>query len=705
MRRHDHHRVLVCVSVWLGWLFLAPAVYAQSPAESVRGCLAEMHRWLGGSAYAQSWREFLLSDELLRQIERGEDADREAVRQVLERYSHDLPTLQKDKFVAVREALRQWVETLQEVQVEQLPEAARQATAEFQPLGEDDVLAARRQLEESLRQVERLLGQAAERDRQGWKTYLDLDALRGELQKPAPDVNALGGVWRKFYENQPGLEFPAFLDLRQDLYDFMNAATFVAPEVQEAYSQQLNDLAARLEAYQQKGDRADGAAIGGVLDWLRRARQARPLIRAVRRRYGQPNVYGQASARLVAAGLRDDAIDRVSDVRENILGTAVRGQAHLRGKLDVALIPNDRQAEIELRLSGLATTDNVGHNRGVRIYSTGQTTVHALKTLYLDRDGIHDQPASAACDTDTRLNGVGAKCGLIEKVAWKRAQQSLPAAERIASRRAERRVEDQVNDQADELVQDSNSRLRQRILDPLRRRDAMPEQFHVRSSASDVLVTILASNPRQISTSDRPPAVGGNPDLSLQLHETAVANYSESLLANRTITDAEVRKFLEDNDREVPEELRADREPWSITFDAVQPVIADFRGETLRFALRGRRFTRSDNVLRERAEISASYALQPGAEGKSVLQRQGDVVVNFVDQESLSVKNLTFKTFLESKFRNLFKEQIPVDDLELPGRWSKAGKLALEHLSSDGGWLTAAWRQGEAELKTASLAR
>ncbi len=709
MQRYILHSMVGVLGIWVGLLGLVGPAGAAEPIDQVRSSLQELHRWLGTSDQAAAWRTYLKSDILLLELARGESADRDVVTQALNQYRSEAPGLNLEKFAAVRKALELWVEQLTAWQAEPLPDVLAKATEEFRPVTSDEALTARKHLMDALLKLENVMAKSSKTDRERWGAILELADLRKVLAaEDGPDLSALQSARNRFYQDEPGLERQEFLDVREGLRRYMNAIVFQDPKLKDDYASQLAELSTRLQALQNTGQRQEGAAVGRIVGWLDQARQARSLIRAIRRRFDQPNVYAQASAQLVAAGMADD-VDRTSAVNESILGTAVRGQAHLRGRLSVSLIPNDRQAAVRLQLRGNAATDSVGFNRGVRIYTTGNTSVDATKMLYLDANGIHETPASALCDTQSMLRGVGAKCGLVEKIAWKKAQQSRPAAERIASRRAEGRVARQVDDQALDLIRDSNKRFRERVRGPLQRRDAVPELFHVRSTSENILVRILASNAQQVSTSDSPPAVPGNPDLALRLHETAVGNFSESMLGGRTVTDEEIRNYLIENEREVPDALSAEREAWSITFDTTQPVVADFRDGLIRIALVGRRFTRGDQrALRERAEISATYKLGKDADGKSVLQRQGDVVVDFVDEKSLSVAMLAYKNFLESKFGSLYKEQIALDGLELPGRWKKAGKLLLDHLNSDAGWLSVAWLQpsgGNRAVDTRTAAR
>lgn len=120
-------------------------------------------------------------------------------------------------------------------------------------------------------------------------------------------------------------------------------------------------------------------------------------------------------------------------------------------------------------------------------------------------------------------------------------------------------------------------------------------------------------------------------------------------------------------------------------------------------AVRGRRFTRGDQVVRAEIEISANYKLEKTGMG-SKLTREGDVSVEYVNRRQLSVREVAMKTFLRKKFDALFKPEISSEGLELPERFRSIGKLALRQLSADQGWLALGWEQVPAEpAKVAAL--
>jgi hypothetical protein len=94
-------------------------------------------------------------------------------------------------------------------------------------------------------------------------------------------------------------------------------------------------------------------------------------------------------------------------------------------------------------------------------------------------------------------------------------------------------------------------------------------------------------------------------------------------------------------------------------------------------------------------EIGAVYSLARSGQGAK-LTRQGDVVADYVNRKQQSITEVAMKTFLRKKFEALFKPEITSDGLTLPDQLQSVGKLRLQQLQADRGWLSLAWTRSEA---------
>ena len=96
----------------------------QTGGARVKASLDQLDRWLGDGEKGAGWRRFLESDKLLQELDKGTNADRKAVREILDRYSSDTKGLELRRFAAVRAALEQWLQELPLVTIDGLPQAA-----------------------------------------------------------------------------------------------------------------------------------------------------------------------------------------------------------------------------------------------------------------------------------------------------------------------------------------------------------------------------------------------------------------------------------------------------------------------------------------------------------------------------------------------------------------------------------------------------
>jgi hypothetical protein len=704
------HGILV-VLVSMIWCGFSATAWSNTPVAEVSESLDELHRWLGSDANARHWRSFLRSDDLAAQLAKGNGADVAAVQDIRNKYSGTEYGLDLRRFTSVRMALDKWLAELQ-TPIADLPAAVRAAKDSFRPLAPDSVAQKRQELLTTLEEFDRWLQSGGSENANAWKAQVEWNALQKELAKadgPRPDeLERIAALYRA---NKPGLETEDFIAVRRALHDYAHGIRLAGDaKLPESYATRLDDLATRLEALAGQPKLADIAAAGRTIGWLERAGQAPQVVTATRSRFHRPNVFALASRRFVEAAFDDPEakakMNQPQGHRDNILGTSLHGTVYPNLQMSVQLIPSDDRATINVQLNGSATSRNVGYNGPVTVWTNGYTQIATSKYVYFDADGATASGAAASCATSSNIQSIAAKCGLIERMAWKRAGKQQGQAEAIASAHAESRISGQIDSEMGSRLADANLRYKANFHDRLVRRDSFPQVFKVNSTEDAVHVQVVHAMPNQLTTATDPPELSGAHDLAIRLHETGVTNFGESLLGGETLTDERLLEMLQEAKAEVPEELQIteDKDPWSITFSTDQPVSAEFSGDQVKLGIRGRRFTRGDSEVRAEIEISAAYKLEKTGTG-SKLTRQGEVSVEYVNRRQLSAVQVANKTFLRKKFDALFKPEITSDGLKLPDRLQGIGKLQLRQLSADQGWLTLGWtKQEQSEAPKVALA-
>src|SRR5688500_19894331 len=72
-------------------------------------------------------------------------------------------------------------------------------------------------LRESIDQLEAFLARSGPEAARAWSQWVSLDDLKAEVARGEPDSAALRKVQERFFRNDPGLEMPAFLAVREHL--------------------------------------------------------------------------------------------------------------------------------------------------------------------------------------------------------------------------------------------------------------------------------------------------------------------------------------------------------------------------------------------------------------------------------------------------------------------------------------------------------
>ena len=579
---------------------------------------------------------------------------------------------------------------------EQLIALANGAKSEFQPLPADHASKALTKLRASVQTLDQVLAKTSADNGAKWRAYLEWDALKAEVAKQAEvDDAVLRRVASRLFQNQGSLEQTAFTSVRDDLAAYLVAANNAGDaELAEKYVSQLDRLIEQLPQYDTAPTTELRQQIGQTLGWLENAQQASALVAAVRGRHWHPNLYAEVSQRLVSAGI-GEPVQETSTVEDCILGTSISGTAVMKGQTEVKFADDSQQANLQIVLSGLVDSDNVGYNRGVKIVSHGTVTVHAMKTVRVDPLGLFADPATACCSTDSAICDIIAKCGLIERVAWKKAGRSKSEAEAIGSRHAEERVAERMDQRAVEMLAQARTDFNEKFRWPLVRRGEFPKLMQFATKGGVLSVVWRQAGTTQLAASSAPTALSGDRDVAVRVHESMVSNISRAMLGGITLTDEKLVEILKKNGREIPEELQLsnDKDSWSITFSANDPVHATFSDNTIRFAIRGRRFTAGSNTVSKLMELSAVYQLEKTPAGAHLV-RQGDVVVEYVGlKDRPGLEEIAVRTVMRRKFEALFAPEFNTTGLVPEGGWAKIGTLHLEQAAALNGWLSLAWLQ------------
>ena len=656
-----------------------------------------LFEWLATTPHHDGWHNYLQGDSLKAQLELADKADTAAVAGILKKYSSGAAGLERPRFAAVRRALEAWRAALAIPSKTELPLAALQAVEEFAPLGDTEVADSKRSVQSAARTLGRYLRSV--RGGQGWLTFLKWEDLERELAADEPDVEVLGKIEGRFASGYDGLEKPRYHKVAVALTNYL-AKLHVATDVeaQQNYQDQCRALAANLKACEASPSAANLEKLAASVDYLERRGQAPELMTAVRRYYWRPNLLLQVTEEVIVAGFRE-SVDEEKPVNERDGSTRIRGTQHTVGAVVAELVPNGEIAEIRTQFDGNTAARTTSYPSGATIRGRSATSFNSYKKLFLDKRGFHDDPAFASARTKITILSVQASRGSqYNSIARDRVRQRLPESQRKAARRAEDRIEKRLNDDLGERLADANADYKKRYRTPLLRRGAFPD-LHYSSTKDHVRGVAVSARPGEYASPTAPPEIGGQPAMSIRMHDTAFNNTAAARYAGQAVDrdtfNADIERWFGSlPDRFKPE---ADDPNWEITFAQEKPITLVVTPQTATITFRATRFKDAPDAeaYTMPMNIKAVYKLSVGKTGLRGL-RQGDLEVlppNFNQGSRLSGRQTAMRRVLLRRFEQLLEPEIEGEGIELTDRWAVAGTLRLESVASYAGWLALGWKQ------------
>ena len=692
--------VLAVGAVVLG---IAGNALAQCGSADIPSPVHELKAWLAASAKAGETCKSLPVEQLRGELDKGNQADWGTVAGILVECSRS-ECRDGIELARVRRALETWLGELPPPDFGDLAAACRSAKGAFRPNDKDDLARVRSELALAVERLDARLKAAGETG-EGWRAYLKWDTLQEQLTGPSdPDLAVLNSLYAAYDGGYEGLRLIWFDDVRLALRQYLYTARAIGnSKLAGQYDSLLEELAKRVEAYGVSSSAADALVIGQAIQWLHDAGQAGWLVSAIRLKSLRPNMLTQVSARFIRAAMSRD-IDETEPVRDCILGTDVHATAHTVGRLDVELGVAEDHALIHVLMSGTAESDGVGYNGPVRIYNSGTTRISARKTIVADAEHVRALPAVTDATTSTTIHDIQSNKGrqLVEKFAWKRASRQKCEAEWIAARHAEERVDRRVDRESDELVGRAEEAYQTKFRTPLGERKLLPEDMRISSTEAYVSVVSVQAGPFDLAAASEPPALGGEPDLAVRVHESMVRNLASGALSGMLLEEERVLSTVTDLLGSLPEELVPDEEsePWGVTFSRRTPIEVSFSEGQFKVTVRGRKFARGETEYTG-MNISAVYKIEKTDAGfRAVRQGELEIVPPGSTPDSgkrLSANEQVLRTMLQRRLDKMFDEVLVPEPIVLSGELSDRGALVLTEWKAEDGWLVMCWQWKPAE--------
>jgi hypothetical protein len=424
-----------------------------------------------------------------------------------------------------------------------------------------------------------------------WRRYLLWDDLAKAVDRDAEmDIvelaesrNRLLPVFNRLADDYPGLERAEFQQLRVAIRKYVQQINAVmmrrGPQESQARRKRLDKLVSS-----NRWTAAAQSEYGGHIRWLEDHHQPVPTRLAPTH---WENFTASVSANLIRSATRTSVTDP-TDVNECIVGTRVIGTGITSGAGWLEPVASGSGARLAARFSGVLSSDTVGYNGPVRIYSDGRTNLSGVALLELDSDGLRRLSTDVDASADSQTKAIATKFkGLLDrvvrKVASKKAAESKSQANRESSFKARQSFLKRFDNDIHQQVSDGNASFQNQLRLPLSRRDLIP-RFWIWGSEPNALTTRVSFDGR-----DRPSSLVGVPQhfsisnhtsgLQLVVHQSFVDNVAEGYFGGRSQNLSELAQTGDtENDSKVGEEI-------VVVLDDFQPLRSVFDNDTLTFHL------------------------------------------------------------------------------------------------------------------------
>ena len=586
---------------------------------------------------------------------------------------------------------------------------ARAAKDSFQAIDAGVLRRAASELRNAMGPLKRLLDRSESGP--GWRKYLDWQTLnevatdKSAASESGVDAGLIDRLQMRFETGANGLGMPQFAGVRRALDRYRRAAeAATAADAAERNAQILERLAVALETADADGTSGSLEPVGVVLNELEATGQALELVQRVREVTGHPNLLVDIEESLLATAVNRE-IDKEEPVNEVIVGTRVRGTGRTVGQVRLDLVPSTTAAAFELVFGAVNHSKTHGGRGPVTVYSTGETRLDASKRIEVDDEDVTVGPTQVSAKARSQPAGIavskrfGQK--MVRKIASRKSAKIRPQADAEASGKARAKLRRQFDEETAEPIAQARSDYHRRFRQPLLERDWYPDLLALSTSDSRLSVRARKAIADQISAATPAPEPTADAVIAARVHDTAINNVAEITLSGRTLTQEDIEKLAESQRAAMPEAFGSDpdQQPWSITFARRRPIEVDVDDNWLQVTIRGDAFTSGDRSF-PGMDIWAAYRVGQvdGDPERLCLIRDGEVQIYPPGFEPgsgdrLSVQETSLRRILTRRFSNIFKEQIEIEPLELPGQLEAAGPLPIaELLVRKDGWISAGWR-------------
>jgi hypothetical protein len=702
--------------------------FGSDTAIQLQTSVARMKDWLGTSSQADGWRRYLLLNALETQAALGDRADIMALNEILNRFQSGAPGLEHAGFQDVRQDIEEHVAHLAKIKVGDLNSALTAAKEQFRPIDlpmvqrrKDDALyhlqALQRNYEKRHVEPERSealaalkLNEAIEAVKSVDPAQVIADGLAAETGDAAADqarqtarnqaLSRLRSHVQNFDENARE-RFDSWFGSAQLALDRYFRVLFYASErnLKQGYERQLQTLTENLPLLANPDERRAAGLAGNAVGWLDHAGQVPELITAIRMSHSRPNFEAYIESDFLNRAMGRD-VPETRPVREVILGRLIQGTSYTNTNVSFDLLDDPNQVSLSIQALGTIASDNFTKQGPITAYSGSNGVFEARRHVFANVGGFYANAPYAAANLQSEFRGTSCRLRIVNKLATKTYLRDRELSQGIGAGRAETRILNQFGEQTNDSLSQPRARLNKAVNKMNEYARLVPDVFlHSRTDA--IVVNAKRADAFRLGSPAAAPRFAVPADVHLRLHESMLSNYLDPFFAGRTLTNEDMAKQAEKLLDRVPEAFiqKNEDDRWSITFAPIQAVQAKIDGNRIVLAINGRRFSQADREMKAALIIRLAYKMVQRGD-KLVLERDGQVTVDYEDPADESARTLAFKTFLTDKLNasdakdegiELPANMLPTDRVAELKNSELAKDMQLVEFTADKGWLKLGW--------------
>jgi hypothetical protein len=517
-----------------------------------------------------------------------------------------------------------------------------------------------------------------------WIDYLNIKEIEQALKSGTPEKNSveliastvelinpyeISGQEQKDFVSQP-----VFSNFSNALADYKNLLSIsFNPNAKAEQIKQLKDFSTLLEEYEELPLDEKSAELRTQLRLMSKNTPdaGEKIWAAIQKNYFNYNFRVVASENFLTR-MGNKNMQECGPVHDCILGARVSGNQITNTNLKVDFKPSDNTAKFVFNLSGNTQSNTRGVTDQATVFTQGNHFFNVTRGVEYDGNKFLLDKGNIWVDANNniynaRVNHRGLLTWLfhLDDVALERARELRGQTEAIAASRLRDKVFPRFNQELEEAFGKANTELDTKVFQPLRELEIYPDLLTYQTTEQSLLINARLMGDAELAA-DRPsPVEAESNGATVYIHQSWMNNAIDRMnLAGRTLSQAELKqemeaKFSKMLNREVKfkKQPPEDKEETKFAFAGQDPIRLTVENGTITlFLSTGLKRKDKEDIPVQRISIPLKFTMS----GEKILVDRGDVAVEPLERP----KSVTEQIARAGVMRNKIQESIEPGELK-----------------------------------------